>query len=319
MNASQNLLPFPLFHGTSSHYLSAFQPGYTPTLWPHKDVALRLLTDAWDELSLIRHEIPADVGKDLFGDVTHEEIPWMVKNVIEQAGGYSNWQHGELYLTPSKRSAVRYAFRGARYGGELLTFCKTTIDALARIDDRKRRSLRAREALGLSVTSLHRDVEARSVLYLSESVDSFDRGRVLLATTRVASVLLATLTAWLWVGNGIVNCLSRLSEGLSEAPPSEAPTPTTYSRWPTSSPTPSSNNRSLRPGSSAWASNVRSASSTAMYRGGTPKASSGDAVDVNCPTPEEATISRPCCRATTMGNALTPKELNAFTRDKRLA
>ena len=141
MNASQNLLPFPLFHGTSSHYLSAFQPGYTPAPWTHKDVALRLLTDAWDALSLIRHEIPADVGKDLFGGVSHEGIPWMVKNVIEQASGYSNWQHGELYLTPSKGSAVRYACEGARYGGELLTFCKTTIDALARLDDRKAKEL----------------------------------------------------------------------------------------------------------------------------------------------------------------------------------
>lgn len=136
MNATRNLVPFPLFHGTSSHYLSTFKPGYTPTPWPYKDVALKLLTDAWDVLFLRRHEIPDDIRENLFSGVAHEEIPLLVKNVVEQTSSRSNWQHGELYLTPSKRTAVSYACGGARYGGELLTFCKTAIDALARFDDK---------------------------------------------------------------------------------------------------------------------------------------------------------------------------------------
>ena len=70
----------------------------------------------------------------------------------------------------------------------------------------------ARGVLDSSVVSLRDSVEARSSAYLAESVGAFDRGRVLLAVISVASVLLATLTAWLWVGNGIVRRLSRLSE-----------------------------------------------------------------------------------------------------------
>ena len=81
-----------------------------------------------------------------------------------------------------------------------------------RLTEREAELADARAALGISVMSLRRAVEARSGLYLSESVDSFDRGRVFLVTISLASVLLATLTAWLWVGNGIVKRLSRLSE-----------------------------------------------------------------------------------------------------------
>ena len=63
-------------------------------------------------------------------------------------------------------------------------------------------------------------------------------------------------------------------------PPSEAPTPTTCCRWPTSSPTPSSSRRrSRRPGWCAWASTGPSgpstAPSTAARPGETPRASSG--------------------------------------------
>ena len=47
---------------------------------------------------------------------------------------------------------------------------------------------------------------------LASSVRSFDEGRLLLAVISVASVVAATLAAWLWVGNGLVRRLSRLSE-----------------------------------------------------------------------------------------------------------
>ena len=47
---------------------------------------------------------------------------------------------------------------------------------------------------------------------MESSVRSFDEGRLLLALISVASVIAATLAAWLWVGNGLVRRLSRLSE-----------------------------------------------------------------------------------------------------------
>ena len=47
---------------------------------------------------------------------------------------------------------------------------------------------------------------------LDAAVRSFDEGRVLLVIISVASVVAATLAAWLWVGNGLVRRLSRLSD-----------------------------------------------------------------------------------------------------------
>ena len=134
MDAANDLVPFPLFHGTSGHYLSASRPGTTPIAWPHKDVALTLLRNTWTVLSKRRYELTQDTRENLGWDVNYEEIPWFVKNVMQQASRHANWQHGELYLTPSKLTAVNYACGGAKYGGELLTFCKSAIDALATID-----------------------------------------------------------------------------------------------------------------------------------------------------------------------------------------
>ena len=117
MDNTTQFVPFPLFHGTSSHFLSAFKPGTTPSSWPYKDEALSLLNDVWFALRA-------------FG----REPCWFVERVLNQASGHSNWQHGELYLTPSKLAAVQYACGGAKYGGELLTFCNAAVDALAELD-----------------------------------------------------------------------------------------------------------------------------------------------------------------------------------------
>ena len=113
MNNGREVVPFPLFHGTSSHHLGFFKPDSTPEAWPHKTIALGLLRDAWAALEALGHERATDMTP-----------------VLNQVSGDFNWQHGELYLTPSKLSAVRYARRGARYGGELLTFCKEAVDIL---------------------------------------------------------------------------------------------------------------------------------------------------------------------------------------------
>ena len=46
---------------------------------------------------------------------------------------------------------------------------------------------------------------------LELAVSSFDEGRTLLTAISVISVIVATLAAWLWVGNGMVRRLSRMS------------------------------------------------------------------------------------------------------------
>lgn len=134
MNTSKEVVPFPLYHGTSSHFLKNFKPGNTPGVWPHKASALDLLRSSWAGLTSRRSEVPKYLSDELGWDVEFEEVPWLVRVVLDQETGSSNWQHGELYLTPSVQAAVNYACGGAKYGGELLTFCRTAIDALAEID-----------------------------------------------------------------------------------------------------------------------------------------------------------------------------------------
>ena len=70
----------------------------------------------------------------------------------------------------------------------------------------------ASAVLGGSVSSLLEGARAESSASLESSVRSFDEGRLLLAVISIASVAAATLAAWLWVGNGLVRRLSRLSE-----------------------------------------------------------------------------------------------------------
>ena len=58
--------------------------------------------------------------------------------------------------------------------------------------------------------------QGESVSALDASGEAFDRGRLLLAIISVASVVVATLASWLWVGNGLVRRLSRLSERMRQ-------------------------------------------------------------------------------------------------------
>lgn len=117
MNTVTDLVPFPLYHGTSSHYLSAFKSGSIPPDWPHKDSALNLLMDISEELKALG-----------------QEPDWYFETVLQRTSGQLNWQYGELYLTPSKLTAAKYARRVAKHGGELLTFCRRAIDTLGDLD-----------------------------------------------------------------------------------------------------------------------------------------------------------------------------------------
>ena len=63
-----------------------------------------------------------------------------------------------------------------------------------------------------SVSGLLAGARVESSETLESSVRSFDEGRILLAVISIASVAVATLTAWLWVGQGVVRRLSRLSQ-----------------------------------------------------------------------------------------------------------
>ncbi len=76
-----------------------------------------------------------------------------------------------------------------------------------------------------SMADLLEAARARSSAQLDAASQSFDDGRVLLAIISVASVVTATLVAWLWVGNGLVARLSRLSERMRDMAAGDLETP----------------------------------------------------------------------------------------------
>ena len=63
-----------------------------------------------------------------------------------------------------------------------------------------------------TLSSLLAQARGNSSETLQASISLFDRGRVLLAVISLASVGVATIAAWLLVGNGLVRPLSRLSD-----------------------------------------------------------------------------------------------------------
>ena len=86
------------------------------------------------------------------------------------------------------------------------------LELFARADEMEARLEQTSAALQGSVAALLEEARAESSGQLDAALASFDQGRVLLAIISVASVALATIAAWLWVGNGLVRRLSRLSE-----------------------------------------------------------------------------------------------------------
>ena len=70
----------------------------------------------------------------------------------------------------------------------------------------------ASRELDVSVARLVNGASERANASLASAAATFDFGRVLLAVISVGSVLAATLASWLWVGNGLIRRLSRLSD-----------------------------------------------------------------------------------------------------------
>ena len=68
-------------------------------------------------------------------------------------------------------------------------------------------------------------VSARFSVALARSLANFDRGRLLLFVISAVSVVLATLVAWLWVGNMVVRRLSRLLDRIRATAVGDLDTP----------------------------------------------------------------------------------------------
>ncbi len=80
-------------------------------------------------------------------------------------------------------------------------------------------------SLGAATATLLEGARAHSSEALGQAVQSFDQGRVLLAVISVVSVVAATLTAWLWVGNAVVSRLSALSQRMRTMAAGDLETP----------------------------------------------------------------------------------------------
>ena len=65
----------------------------------------------------------------------------------------------------------------------------------------------------------------QSTSTLGLAVSTFDQGRLILTLISVVSVIAATLAAWLWVGNGMVRRLSRMSERMRNMAVGDLETP----------------------------------------------------------------------------------------------
>ena len=80
-------------------------------------------------------------------------------------------------------------------------------------------------ALDSTVSVLLSNAGANSSSTLGSAVNTFDQGRLLLTLISVLSVIVATLAAWLWVGNGVVRRLSRMSERMRNMAGGDLETP----------------------------------------------------------------------------------------------
>ena len=84
---------------------------------------------------------------------------------------------------------------------------------------------RTSESLESAVVPLIAAAESQSTSTLDMAVSSFDEGRLLLTIVSVVSVVVATLAAWLWVGNGMVRRLSRMSHRMRNMASGDLETP----------------------------------------------------------------------------------------------
>ena len=108
-------------------------------------------------------------------------------------------------VDPSVESLVADNNGAFAVRGQQLALQARSRDLLSSFDD-------SSQALEAAASGLLTGARAESSGALESSVRAFDEGRILLFAVSIASVVVATLAAWLWVGNGVVRRLSRLSE-----------------------------------------------------------------------------------------------------------
>ena len=115
---------------------------------------------------------------------------------------------------------------GALSGGQGVFWARGQQLALqARIGELSASFDESSRVLDESVSALLTASRLEASAALDSAVETFDEGRVLLAIVSVASVVAAVLAAWLWVGNGVVRRLSRMSDRMRAMASGDLETP----------------------------------------------------------------------------------------------
>jgi hypothetical protein len=107
-----NILPIPLYHGTSTLFLDSIIEKGLGGANPVQELKLMELCK----------EVYKFSEEHLKGTKLFEVSGQVLQRMSEQSNiGAFNWQHGHVYLSPSQQTAVNYAI-SKEFGSELLTY-----------------------------------------------------------------------------------------------------------------------------------------------------------------------------------------------------
>jgi hypothetical protein len=118
-----SLLPFSLYHGTSTLFLKDIIESGLGGVDP---------VEKWKILEFAKAIAPI-VNEHLSSDDNFMVKANTFMHMVNQTSSHSNYQHGDTYLSPSMDTAVRYA-SNKRYGSEILTYSLDFLEELIRRD-----------------------------------------------------------------------------------------------------------------------------------------------------------------------------------------
>jgi hypothetical protein len=123
MTQIPNTLAMPLYHGTSTVFLEGIRHAGLGGLDPIKE---------WDVLALATRVLALSETH-----LQHNKLfqQWRTAfvSMVRQDSGQMNWQHGQPYLSPSLKTAIRYAIN-KKYGSELLSYTLELLAELVRLE-----------------------------------------------------------------------------------------------------------------------------------------------------------------------------------------
>jgi hypothetical protein len=121
--AFMSQLDFPLYHGTCTLFLESIAQHGLGGWDPIKE---------WRVLECLRKVLPIAEKHAVRSEIISSHIG-NARSMAEQVNAGLNFQHGSVYLSPSKETAVRYAC-GKKKGSELISRTILLIEELCRLE-----------------------------------------------------------------------------------------------------------------------------------------------------------------------------------------